>query len=999
MSSTATHSFRRSVSLALVLLLAALPARAGVVIRGTQGVTMTGLDGVYYDNTAGVTMTGLDGFLGLSTNGIFPAESDGVTMTGLDGTQVASVDGVTYTGANSYAAGRVNGATVAGADGVTMTGLDGVTMTGLDGRAWPVNSVVVREPSGVTMTGLDGVTMTGLDGLAQAGPDGVTMTGLDGVTMTGLDSIRIERAGQVVATRTDGTLFYAQTSGVTMTGLDGVTMTGLDGVTMTGLDSFRLVGRDGLPVAEVDSQAGGFVGATGLVSFDPELALLLDRLTDDSRVSAVVVYHRAVTDADIADLQSIGVRGGTRYRALPMVALTATKRQIDRIADLPAVMNVYGQRTLDWNADESRAQTGLLRARADSDLLRFGGGLALEGEGVNVAVIDTGLDATHADLAGRVLGNVKLADLQGANLLAFLPPANVEALPTTDLVSGHGTFVGGVIAGTGALSGGRYRGYAPKARLVGLSAGDATLLNVLAGFDYLLSRPDLGVRVVNCSFSANTVYDEFDPVNVATKMLTERGVNVVFSAGNSGPGLHTLNPYAAAPWVISVGATDARGRPADFSSRGDFGSRNYRPTLLAPGSNVVSLRAAGTSLTGLTGLVLGADAGSLAPAELPYYTTASGTSFSAPQVAGTIALMLEANPRLTPAEVRDILQRTATPMPPYYQHEVGAGMLNTHAAVLEAAFPQRQIGLFRAVMNRGQVRFVKLPDQGFAATVLPGGHHDVTLDVPADAVFASTQIAWGPLLTLNDLGLMTFDPAGAKLGSSNYLNLPGLTGRRERTLVSMPRAGTWRARVSHTLGLGLTPQEFRGVFQTARVEYAPLSDLGALAPEARALVRESVRTLTMWPDGGQFRPAQAVTRAELAAAVVAAGRVPQYVPDTPSFTDVFDTPTMNAAESARELFPDAARGGQFRPDARAERLLAAIVLVRAAGLEAEAANYSGQIFFTDAASIPSQWRGYAHVAVWHGLLPSGEAFNPTGTLTRAQLAQGLANIMRLITAD
>ena len=995
MSSRAPHSLRRSVSCALIVLLAALPAQAGVVIRGTQGVTMTGADGVYYDSTAGVTMTGADDVLGLSVNGIFKTNADGVTMTGADGNQVASVDGVAYTGSNSYAATQADGVTMTGADGVTMTGADGVTMTGADGSTWKVNSVVVRDANGVTMTGADGVTMTGADGVTMTGADGVTMTGADGVTMTGADTVRVNSAAQVVATRTDGTVFAGPTSGLLVTAVGALQAVGGEHVSLSGVAGFVLTGADGLPVAELDEQGGGHLGSIGLLSFDPELAARLELLTDDSHVNAVIIYHRPVTDADLAELESLGVRGGTRYRALPMVAVTASKGQIDLIADLPAVMNIYGNRTLQWSADESRAQTGLWRARSDADLLRSQGGLALEGQGVAVAVLDTGLDATHADFEGRVVKNVKLVDLQGANLLGFAPPANVEGLPTTDQASGHGTFVGGVIAGSGALSGGRFQGYAPKARLVGLSAGDASLFNVLAGFDYLLTRPELGVRVVNCSFSANTVYDELDPVNVATKLLTKRGVNVVFSAGNSGPGLHTLNPYAAAPWVVSVGATDHKGRLANYSSRGDFGSRNYRPTLVAPGTGVVSLRAAGTNLTGLTGLA-GADAGQLTPSELPYYTTASGTSFSAPQVAGTVALMLEANPSLTPAEVRDILQRTATPLPPYYQHEVGAGMLNAHAAVLEAAFPERQIGLFRAVMGRGQVRFVKEPNQVFNATVLPGGQHEVNLRVPADAVFASTQIAWGPIVTTNDLSLKTLDPAGRVLGESNYLNLPGLTGRRERTLVGIPQAGTWRARVSHTLGLGATPQEFTGVFETARVEYAPIHDLAGLDAARQAYVREAVRTLTMWPEGGYFRPARPVTRAELAAAVVAAGRAPQYVPDTPSFTDVFDTPTMNAAESARELFPGAVRGTGFRPDERVDRLLAAVVLVRAAGLEAEAlANATTQTNFTDSLSIPDEWRGYAYVAVMRGLLPSGEQFNPGGTFTRVQLAQALTNIMQL----
>ena len=104
-------------------------------------------------------------------------------------------------------------------------------------------------------------------------------------------------------------------------------------------------------------------------------------------------------------------------------------------------------------------------------------------------------------------------------------------------------------------------------------------------------------------------------------------------------------------------------------------------------------------MTGAQGLI-GADLQRLSALEIPHYTTANGTSFSAPQVAGTIALMLEANPGLTPAQVRNILQRTATPLPPYYQYETGAGLLNVHAAVLEASFPSRHIGSWRGTLDR-----------------------------------------------------------------------------------------------------------------------------------------------------------------------------------------------------------------------------------------------------------------------------------------------------------
>jgi serine protease AprX len=984
------NRLRRAVALALVVALCSLPAHAGLIIHGTQGLSLTGADGIYYDNVSGLSLTGADA-LTYQVNGITgTSQTSGLSLTGADG-NVATVDGVSYTGANSYVATHADGLSLTGADGLSLTGADGLSLTGADGTTWRAASIIIRQPQGLSLTGADGLSLTGADGLPQTVSNGLSLTGADGMTIYGAQTVRVDSASKVVVTRLDGTVFYAPVNSLLIVGADGLSLTGADNIQMWGVTGFSQTGVDALAVLAAQSPAGD----VGLMSFDPDLAKRLDEMTDDSNVNAAVVYHRAVTDSDIATLKALGISGGTRFRTLPVVVVTASKEKLVAVSELDAVRYITDDRTLQWTADNSRAQTGLLRMRQDSDLQRLRGVNSLQGNGVVVAVLDTGLDSTHPDISKSVLRNVKLADLQGANLVEFLPPANVEKLPDTDQLSGHGTFVGGIIAGTGASSGGKYAGYAPKAKLVGLSAGDHSLFNVLAGFDYILSHPELNVRVVNCSFSANTTYDENDPVNVATRMLYDRGVNVVFSAGNAGPGMHTLNPYAAAPWVISVGALDERGRLAEYSARGDFGSRTFRPTLSAPGTSIVSLRASGTNLTGTTGLP--ADVKGLSAAEIPYYTTASGTSFSAPAVAGTVALLLEADPALSPARIRDILQRTATPMPPYYQHEVGAGALNTHAAALQSAFPARQIGLFRAVMNRGQVRFVKEPTQKFSGTVMPGGAVEVSLRVPADAVFAATDVAWGPLVTTNDLGLITLNPWGQIAGQSNYLNLPGLTGRHERTLAPVPSEGTWRARVTHTLAAVATPQEFAGTFETARAEYAPMPDLAGLDAFTVDNIRRSVASLAMWPYAdGLFRPSAIVSRAELAEAMVVGARVPQYVPNTPSFVDVQDTTTMNFAEGAQPLFPDAVRGGAFRPDDPATRLVAAVVLVRAAGLRAEADSKAGVfLHYTDAASIPYELRGYVQVAIHYGLMTSPQQFNPAGTITRAELARGVSAILQM----
>jgi serine protease AprX len=151
----------------------------------------------------------------------------------------------------------------------------------------------------------------------------------------------------------------------------------------------------------------------------------------------------------------------------------------------------------------------------------------------------------------------------------------------------------------------------------------------------------------------------------------------------------------------------------------------------------------------------------LDPTEVPYYTTGNGTSFSAPQVAGVIALMLEANPSLTPAQVRDILQRTATPLPPYYEYEVGAGMLNAPAAVLEAAFPQRRFGQWRGTAYQGQVQFINNAPQVFTGAVGPGSANDSAISIAPGVLRASVQIAWGGLLSANTLALTLLDSQGA----------------------------------------------------------------------------------------------------------------------------------------------------------------------------------------------------------------------------------------------
>jgi serine protease AprX len=987
---------RTALVLTLVVMLSSVPALAGLTIFGSNGITASGADGIEYSSTNGITISGADGILAFGPNGITVSGADGITASGADGITGSGADGITVSGADGITASGADSTTITRADGITISGADGITISGADGNTYRAESIIIRNGNGITISGADSFVATGTNGITASGADTRSIVHTDGITVSGADGITISGADTMTATGANGATFTISPNGITVSGADGITGSGADGITISGADVFTRTGTGALAEALNPPQRAG------IASMDPELAVVLNKLTDDSNVNVVLVYHHLPNEGDIADLQGIGVLGGTRFRVLPMIAVTTTKRNLLAVSKLSAIRSIYSNRTFQWNlAPSERNRTGVDRVRRDVELTNANRGIPVTGRGVTVAVLDTGVDGTHGDLAGRVVQNIKLGDTQSLGA-GFNYPAAAPSFSNTDQAYGHGTFVAGVIAGSGQQSSGKYAGVASGANILGLSAGDASLLFILSGFDYLLGNYQaFNVRVVNCSFSANTVFDVNDPVNIATRLLTDSGVNVVFSAGNTGPGADSLNPYSVAPWVISTGATDDSGRLANFSSRGEFGSPLFRPTIVAPGVNTVSLRTSTVaSVSSASGLATKDTA--LSTSELPYYVTGSGTSFSAPHVAGVIALMLEANPNLKPAQIRDILQRTATPLPPYYWHEVGSGMLNAQAAVLEAAYPARRFGLSRGLGNQNQVQFVTDAPTIFSGTVQPGLPTESSLNIPADALIASLQISWGGLLTSNNLNLAVLDGQGVKRAQSTAINLPGFTGRRQRLGIAQPAAGSWKAVVTNTLGAAGTTQSYRGVLQIHRARYAAMDDISDLTPSAVTEIQQNLRGFVMSPIGRHFRPGFAVSRADLATALLAGGRIPQYLPARSSYGDVRDRGTMLVVESAQAapggpLFPSVTTAN-FLPDASVDRLTAVVALVRAAGLRQEAESATAALAYTDAATIPVALRGYVAVAVQHGLISAnGTAFNPGGTFTRLDLSHAMVRLQTLAT--
>jgi subtilisin family serine protease len=361
---------------------------------------------------------------------------------------------------------------------------------------------------------------------------------------------------------------------------------------------------------------------------------------------------------------------------------------------VPAGLGAVQERDLAW----LRAQPWVLRVDPDEPLerhldlsarlLRAGPpveDLGVDGRGITVAVLDSGLDVSHPDLQGKVRANVVWQNGQWRDTQVDL--------------DGHGTHVAGIIAGTGAASGGALRGVAPGAALVGMDFSRAfTTATALQAFDWVLrNREALGIRVVQNSWGRAQDGERWDPGDSlvrASNRLVAEGLVVVFSAGNRGPGPSTISLEGQNPQVVTVGAVDDAALRADFSGQGpvlDLQGQEVawiKPDVVAPG---VAVRAA------RSGQALGAiEQPTLVPSQLPglgqpagpepaRYTELSGTSQAAPHVAGIAALMLQANPALTPGQVLNLLREASIDLDaPGPDARTGFGLVDARDAVRRA---------------------------------------------------------------------------------------------------------------------------------------------------------------------------------------------------------------------------------------------------------------------------------------------------------------------------
>jgi len=387
-----------------------------------------------------------------------------------------------------------------------------------------------------------------------------------------------------------------------------------------------------------------------------DVTLLVESGYDDahrSNLPLIVTYLRTNSARALPRV----VPGTVAGRSLPSVngqALSSPKAQISQVwsavvaapGAFAAVSEPIGKLWLDALhhpvLDQSVPQIGAPAAWE----------LGYEGDGVVVAVLDTGVDEAHPDLIDTVVVS-----------------ENFTIDPDGDQV-GHGTHVASIIAGSGAASGGLYRGVAPGVSLLsgkvceGFGCPESSMI---AGMQWAAAEE--GAQVINMSISG-TDTPGLDPLEEAVETLSSQfGTLFVISAGNDG-GFLPVGTAGSTAAALTVGAVDRDDNLADFSSRGLTVDGALKPDITGPGVDIVAARGAGTEL----GALVGDD-----------YVTASGTSMAAPHVAGAAALVLQQRPTWRGADVKAALMGSAVFNSAYTTADQGAGRVDV-AAALDTSF-------------------------------------------------------------------------------------------------------------------------------------------------------------------------------------------------------------------------------------------------------------------------------------------------------------------------
>ena len=404
-------------------------------------------------------------------------------------------------------------------------------------------------------------------------------------------------------------------------------------------------------------------------------------LDEDGLISVIVDFDHTPTEEDQAMLErEVEFQTQFRYWLIDSIAGTVELNRIHEIIDLPGVVFVELDGVLGIQMEEVVPVHGVDLVWQDT---------GYTGEGVTMAIIDTGIDGNHTALDD--LDDDNMTD--DPKIVAFYDAINnpgatngTEIFPYDD--NGHGTHCAGITAGTGAPNY-QHIGVAPRANLVGVKVldggGSGSFAAVMAGMQWTVEkRHEFNIRAASMSLGALTgaiewTSSEEESVNRMANEMMRAGVTLFIAAGNSG-GTATIGTPGSAEDVITVGSLDKDTSIAIYSSQGPTEEGRVKPNIAFVGSSVN----APDANTG------------------DGYVALSGTSMATPGAAGVAVLMYQANPDLSPFDIRNIMQETSTyrechymlanepcaedAIPKNRQNNVyGHGHVNAQPAVDEAA--------------------------------------------------------------------------------------------------------------------------------------------------------------------------------------------------------------------------------------------------------------------------------------------------------------------------
>jgi subtilisin family serine protease len=397
----------------------------------------------------------------------------------------------------------------------------------------------------------------------------------------------------------------------------------------------------------------------------------------DIRASLLIDFGREVNDNDIEALSNIaGPSNVHKFRYVNVVSIRNVRPSVvENLSKLENVVMVELQQRVRATLDVSARAVKARPSDVYSDVWEE---LGVDGTGINIAILDTGVDDEHESLTGKFVAGV---DCTGPTDLEFNP----DDESAHDIF--HGTHVAGIAMGSGGAND-KYMGVAPGAGLIDVRVlnkeGEGTSESVIRGIEWCVANKDkYNIRVLNLSLGTDSNSNGGDAQSQAVNEAVEQGLVVIAAVGNDGEDEYITSP-AAADGAISVGAlfdhntiNRSDDTVASYSNRGprpdDDDLDPYdelKPDVTAPGTFIWSAKGSNLTATNV-------------------YQQLSGTSMATPHVAGVVALMLQANPELTPEEVKEILHDTSeargVPYSPSLSHkystEYGWGIVDAYAAV------------------------------------------------------------------------------------------------------------------------------------------------------------------------------------------------------------------------------------------------------------------------------------------------------------------------------